>query len=103
MSFTGKENFKVQESYAAALTLEFRNTFGDQPLAAYFSASSLSEIIGQERMVGIRFYFGYKGDKLQLVACGVDEDQNDNLSIIIAEGRLCPPFCGESNSLNSNK
>lgn len=103
MEFTGNEDHSTTLEHAATLTRNFRNAFPEQPKAIYFSRRTLEEILAQEDMVGIRFYFGMENDQLRLTFCGVFANQNDQLDMVANRGFLCPPYCGKKNAMNSNE
>ncbi len=102
MAFTGHEDHTITLTDGANFTKAFRNNYSNQPKGIFFSKDTLQSILDQSDCVGIRFYFGLSTDsKLKLVFAGVTEDENDILEIIGDGGALCPPSCGNANSLNS--
>jgi hypothetical protein len=103
MSFTGNEDHTIPVRDAAEMNKRFRDEYPDQPKGIYFSQSTLSDIMEQSGCVGIRFYFALDSDyKMRLTFCGVQEDENDILSIVGDGGMLCPPHCGSADQLNSD-
>ena len=102
MAFTGHEDHTITLTDGAALTKEFRRIFPNQPKGYFFSRDTLESILALSDCVGIRFYFGSDdAGNLKLVFVGATEDENDILEIVGDNGNLCPPACGQSNSLNS--
>ena len=104
MAFTGNENHTIPVQDAAEMNKRFRDTYPDQPKAVYFSQSTLNSIMAQTGCVGIRFFFALTdGDEMRLTFCGVDSSENDIIGIVGNSGILCPPTCGTSDALNSDK
>jgi hypothetical protein len=105
MSFTGNEDQQITLTEGAALTAEYRNNAGQDPVLGHYVAKSiLTDILTQTNCVGIRVYYGQKtnGEK-QLVIVGVDADENDLYEGIIADrSTTCPPYCSTANPLNSD-
>jgi hypothetical protein len=102
MAFTGHEDHTITLTDGATLTREFRKKFSTQPKGYFFSKDTLTQMLAQSACVGIRFYFGSDADgKLKIVFCGCAGDENDILAIVGDGGAICPPNCGNTNSLNS--
>jgi len=104
--FTGNENQQISLTAASALTANYRsNQIGiGFILGQYFSKDSLNSVLNQETCVGVRIYYGLDADNTtpKIVVVGVDAYENDLVSgVVLDYGALCPPHCGNSNSLNS--
>lgn len=104
MSFTGKEDHSITLNEAGKLTRNYREKAGEKAIKAEFiGKETLQNILNQESCVGIRIYYGEANNgKPEMVLVGVDIEENDLIEGILAEKTLpCPPYCGESNPLNS--
>jgi hypothetical protein len=92
---------------AAAKTSAFRSSYPNRVKAIVVSQNDLSPILGQTGCVGVRFYFSLEdtsdSNSLNLVAVGIDNNGNDMTSGIMKNsGNPCPPYCSQTNSLNSD-
>jgi len=100
--FKGNEGEKITIEEAVKFTENYRNSEKAEAIKAEFIGKDLvEEILGQEKCVGLRLYFGKneKGD-LNIVVVGADEDGNDLYQGVIAEKLPpCPPYCGTSSPL----
>ena len=104
MAFTGKENHSVSLAEASSQTSAFRNKAAEGAvIGGFFGRDALKKVLDQTNCIGIRYYYAEKEDGTPtLVIAGVNKDGND-----IEQGELlelsypCPPFCSNSNSLNS--
>lgn len=69
----------------------------------YFHRKDLDDLLAQPGCVGIRYYYGRKGDGQDtLIVVGVDKEGNDMTQGVVMEDSFwCPPFCGSANTLNS--
>ncbi|MBM4176301.1 MAG: hypothetical protein FJ213_09040 [Ignavibacteria bacterium] len=103
MTFTGNEEHSISYEEASKLTQEYQS----QQVAEYikghfFGRDSILKILNQDNCVGIRFYYGLNDGKDVLVLVGVDSKENDLINgEIMEKGFPCPPYCGETNKLNS--
>jgi hypothetical protein len=90
---------------ASQLTRNFRANAGPEAITGgFFRRESFLKILAQDGCVGIRLYYGLKDEKTtEIVMVGVDDNGRDLVNGHIAERiYLCPPFCDESNPLNSD-
>jgi len=102
MAFNGTEGEIITLAEGAAMTKQWRrsNVNGN---AVYYGKNIINQLIGQQGVVGIRFYFAVDSDgKNTLVLVGVDANENDVLSIIADRGVKCPILCGNRNGINSD-
>ena len=105
MSFTGKEGDFITLSDGASYTAAYRAANPGSTQGHFLGATKLKSVLAQANCVGLRFYYGINpsGEK-QLVVVGVDSNENDLItgaSLILDKSVICPPNCGNSNSLNS--
>ncbi|MEO0038238.1 MAG: hypothetical protein RIQ59_1449 [Bacteroidota bacterium] len=104
MSFNGSEGEIISLETGAVMTASFRNTItpGDI-IGQYIGADIINRILAQKDCVGIRFYYAMDDNNSKNLVCvGVDENENDLCSGLIANHFIsCPPHCSNSNSLNS--
>ena len=103
MPFTGHENHAITLEEASKLTANFRKWRPNATKAHFFGRDSIQQILDQEACVGIRIYNGFdENEKPQLIMVGVDANESDLYTGVIAEfSQPCPPYCGVNNSLNS--
>ncbi len=100
--FKGNEGEKITLQEAVKFIENYRKSEKAEAIKSeFFGEESLSEILIQEKCVGIRFYFGkHENGNLNIVAVGCDENGEDLYEgIILERGAPCPPFCAESSSL----
>ncbi|MCI0455408.1 MAG: hypothetical protein L0Z62_00340 [Gemmataceae bacterium] len=105
MPFPPPIDHRITLAQAAAMTKRYRD---ESPKGAIkgqtFPRDVLDALLKQPGVAGVRFYYGREtaGGSVELVAVAVDADGND-----LEGGELynrsypCPPFCGETDSLNS--
>ncbi len=102
--FTGNEDHDIMLGDAAALTRNFRERAGKNAIkGGFFGQAALQQLLDQEGVVGIRYYYGQENDgRPVLVLVGVDATGNDLIEGFILERSVpCPPYCGFFNELNS--
>lgn len=102
MTFTGNENHDISLQEASQWTANYRNANPGQTKGHYFSSNAIKAVLAQTGCVGMRIYYANTdtGTK-QLVIVGVAADGNDLVNgLILDRSVLCPPDCGNSNSLN---
>jgi len=102
--FTGNEDHDIMLGDAAALTRNFRERAGKDAIkGGFFGQAALQQLLDQEGVVGIRYYYGQENDgRPVLVLVGVDATGNDLIEGFILERSVpCPPYCGFFNELNS--
>jgi len=106
MAFDGSEGGTIPIATAAAWTANFRATItpASPIIAQYFGEDIIQSILDQSGCVGIRFYYAIDGGgKNTLIMVGVDTDENDMISGIVADFSMpCPTACSSANVLNSN-
>jgi hypothetical protein len=105
MSFDGNENHNITLTAASALTKEYRKQNPTQILGGFFGKQALLDLLNQTGAMGIRYYYGQDaaGGKV-LVLCAADANEDDMLSgsgCCKEMALICPPRCGQNNSLNS--
>ncbi len=103
MAFDGTEGQQITIAEASTMTLNFRTTNPNGVKGHFLGKELLDNILAQPECVGLRIYYALnaKGGK-ELVVVGVDNQENDIISGIIADRTIhCPPNCGTSNPLNS--
>jgi hypothetical protein len=102
--FTGNEDHDIMLGDASALTRNFRDRAGKNAIkGGFFGQAALQQLLDQEGVVGIRYYYGQENDgRPVLVLVGVDATGNDLIEGFILERSVpCPPYCGFFNELNS--
>lgn len=105
MSFTGDEGEQITLEEAAAMTKNYRDSAGTNPIIShYIGKSRFDEILEQEGCVGIRIYYGIdENGQKELVLVGVDEDENDLYRGVIVDKAInCPSNCSSANPLNED-
>jgi hypothetical protein len=102
MAFTGDEGGKFPLDTAAEWTANYRKNNPNGIKAHFFGMNIIKEILAQEGCVGIRSYYALDDNGVQqLIMVGVDKDENDLYTGIIAElSYKCPPYCSTKNPLN---
>ena len=102
--FPSNTDHSISLSDAAELTRKYRKTAGSNAvLATAFKKETVAQILEQKDCIGLRIYYGKKdnGDPT-LILVGINSKDNDITDGILAEfGAQCPPWCPESNDLNS--
>lgn len=103
MAFNGTEGEQISLSEASAATAAYRTANPNDIMGQFMGKEILTSILSQSGCVGIRTYYGIDSSgKKQLIHVGVDANQNDIISGIVADrGKLCPANCSTQNSLNS--
>ncbi len=104
--FTGNEDQRITLAEGSQMTRNYRTangTGGVLILGHYFGKKILTDILAQERCVGIRTYHALtEAGTKELVIVGVDANENDLVNGIIGDRSfICPPRCGNNNTLNS--
>jgi len=102
MAFTGDEGEKFPLETAAEWTANYRKNNPNGIKAHFFGMNIINEILAQDGCVGIRSYYALDDNGVQqLIMVGVDKDENDLYTGIIAEVSIkCPPFCSTPNPLS---
>jgi len=102
--FTGNEDHDICLNDASDLTRNYREKTGKDAIkGGFFGAAAIQQVLDQEGVVGIRYYYAQEKDgRPVLVLVGVDIHGNDLVEGFMIERSVpCPPFCGFFNSLNS--
>jgi hypothetical protein len=102
--FTGNEDHDICLADATTLIRYFREKAGKNAVkGGFFGSAALQQVLDQEGVVGIRYYYGQEKDgRPVLVIVGVDQYGNDLIDgFLLERGVPCPPFCGWFNTLNS--
>lgn len=88
---------------AKALTYAYQNdSISDgQSTAVKFQAQDLNDILDQDDVTGVRFYFSLNSsDKLTLVVVGTNSNGDDlTEGYLLNRGDLCPPSCDTNSPL----
>lgn len=101
MSYNGTEGGPISLKEGGEMTANYRENNPDQLLGHFFGKDILNEILAQEGCMGIRMYYGEDADGVkQLVIVGAQDNENDMTQLVADGSRPCPP-CGNSNALNS--
>lgn len=103
MAFDGTEGEQISLNEAASITANHRSANPNGVWGHFMGKEILMAILNQSGCVGIRCYhaIGTDGNK-QLVYVGVDQNENDIITGIIADRcKPCPSFCSVQNPLNS--
>ena len=104
VTFTGKEDHSISLEDASQMTRNFQlQTAPDQIIGGFFGKDAVLAIISQEKAVGLRYYYGLDDEGTpHIILIGVNADGNDMTDGLLAErATKCPPYCPESNDLNS--
>ena len=102
MAFTGNEAEEFPLETASEWTRNYRTANPGAKIAHFFGRNIIQRILDQRDCVGIRVYYALDNGEKQLIMVGVDAKENDLYEGIIAERSYgCPPYCGQSNPLNS--
>jgi hypothetical protein len=104
MPLTENENHSIPLNEASKMTANYRTSAPTgAPLGGFFGKNALQQMLNQQNCIGMRYYYGEKDDGTPvLVLVGVDTNGNDLVEGAILEwSNPCPPFCGNSNALNS--
>jgi hypothetical protein len=102
--FTGNEDHDIALAEAAELTRNYRARAGKDAIkGGFFGQAALQQLLDQEGVVGIRYYYGQEADgRPVLVLVGVDMNGSDLTHGFLLERSIpCPPFCHFFNELNS--
>lgn len=106
MAFTGKEDHRISLAEAAKLTGNYRKQMsGNNIKGQFFGRDALKDLLNQDDCVGIRIYngLGNSGNPCYVLT-GVKANGNDIYGgLILEKGLPCPPDCGETNLLNTDK
>ena len=105
-TFNGTEGTIIDLEQAATWTANYRkdavaNADGIVVKAHFYGRDILQKLLDQEGCMGIRMYYSRdeKGQK-QLVLVGADENGNDLESMVVDNGKICPPDCSTDGILN---
>jgi hypothetical protein len=102
--FTGNEDHDITLADASVLVRSHREKAGKNAVkGGFFGSAALQQVLDQEGVVGIHYYFGEERDgRPVLVIVGADQYGNDLTDgFLLERGVPCPPFCGWFNQLNS--
>lgn len=102
MAFDGKEGEQISKPIAGTMTAAYRNANPNGTLGHFMGKELLMAILTQSGCMGIRVYHALdENNNPQLVFVGVDANENDLESGIIADRTLCcPSRCSVPNTLN---
>ncbi len=102
MAFDGTEGSQITLQDGAVMTASHRAANPNARLGHFMGKDILNQILAQAGCMGIRMYHGLdtRGNR-ELVFVGVDANENDMTSGIVADmSKPCPPY-GTANALNS--
>lgn len=103
MPFTGDEGVQITRAEAAAMIKNFQKSDQFRDIkGGFFGRKILLAVLNQPGCVGIRYYHALDAkNQPTLVLVGEDGQGSELSDGILAEiGPLCPPWCGNSNSLD---
>jgi hypothetical protein len=102
MAFDGTEGKTITLTDAATLTAAHRSANPNARLGHFMGKDILNSILAQSGCMGIRMYHGVdSAGKRELVFVGVDANENDMTSGIVADRTvICPQRCSTANTLN---
>lgn len=96
---------EINITEASQLTANYRNTYPDKPIAEYFSRDAFEALLANPAITGIRIYKGLdeQGVEHSVMVGAIQEGatDEDEVSLIMEAGKLCPPICSNINPLNS--
>lgn len=103
MAFDGTEGSSISIADGAAMTLNHRMANPNARLGHFMGKDILNSILAQSGCMGIRTYHGLDTNGNQeLIMVGVDSNENDMVSGIVADRMVgAPPHGGSLNVLNS--
>jgi hypothetical protein len=102
MAFDGTEGDPITLITGGTMTAKFRLNYPNLTKGCFFGKDLLNQILAQTGCMGIRMYFAQDSNNvLQLVIVGADASEDDMCNLIGDVSVLCPPRCGNRNSLNS--
>lgn len=93
--FTGTENHQVTLEEAMRFIEDFRAEANEnEPLGGYFGSEAIKEVLAQDGVVGLRYYYGKNDGQRNVVLVGTDAAGNDVWGGKLAEYSVpCPPWC----------
>lgn len=102
MAFDGTEGSQITLQDGAVMTASHRAANPNAKLGHFMGKDLINQILAQAGCMGIRVYHGLdtRGNR-ELVFVGVDANENDMTSGIIADRMVGTPPSGTSNPLNS--
>ena len=103
MAFTGDEGEMIDPKYAQEMINNYQKGIGpNETRAEFFGFRRISELLGQDKAIGIRIYLG-KDDKgnVRLMMCAVSSEEKNIAPIdgttgqgmVLEMGDRCPPYC----------
>lgn len=103
MAFDGTEGGQIALADAATMTACHRIADPNARLGHFMGKDILNQILAQAGCMGIRTYYGLDArGKRELLFVGVDSNENDMTSGIVADmSEPCPSKCSTPNPLNS--
>lgn len=102
--FTGFEDHTITLTEASELTRNYRKQAGQGAVKGkYFSRAAIEQLLEQEDVVGMRYYYGLDNDgRQQMVIVAVDDKGKDlHQGFLFANPLPIPRFNSEPNPLNS--
>ena len=103
MAFTGDEGEMIDPKVGQKMIDNYnKNLAPGATRAEFFGFRRLSELLGQEKAIGVRIYYAKDDagvDRLVLVAVSPEEknlapiDGNIGAGLVLEQGEKCPPYC----------
>lgn len=93
----------ISLSEASGMTAAYRAKIKEgETISQLYDKDLIQQILDQRGCEGIRTYFGEDNGSRVVVMVGTDAKGNDMTEgLILERGLKCPPYCKESNPLNS--
>jgi hypothetical protein len=104
MPFNGSEGKPIPLDKAQNWTRAYREANPTLIQSCFFGRDIINTLLEQHGSVGIRIYYALDGSEPQLLAVGVNEEENDQLDngcIVADDTPKGPPCSGQANVLNS--
>lgn len=104
MAFNGTEGNIIDTDTTDIWAKEYRDANPEGLKGRFFGREGLKRLLRQADCTGIRFYYDLNEAEPQLLAVGVDAEENDLLDdqgVVIDDSKPCSPYCSKPNALNS--
>jgi len=94
-------NQEISLTTASAFTGNYQTNQPGSPKAFMFFKKSMNDLLSVSGAQGIRFYNGQNSaGVLCLIAVAIDSNGNDITTKLMDKTVICPPDCGNANTLN---
>lgn len=94
MAFNGTEGSPITQLKAQAMTAAFRLLSLNQINSVFIGREHIEALLAQSGSMGIRIYYGIDLLDLKPILVSSDQNEQDDMSLIIDNGKKCPPYCG---------